>query len=152
MAVDWNWWIALGFIITGIIMLLAETAAPGFFIAVPGTVLIVLGLLGLAFEDFLVTVWSPVVALIVCVPTILFVMFAYQRLAPPAPPETTVGSSLIGKIGIVTAEVKPDSIKGKVKIKNDMWSATANEIIPIGKKVVVVKSEGVHVTVQELKE
>jgi membrane protein implicated in regulation of membrane protease activity len=152
MAVDWNWWIALGFVVTGIIMLLAETAAPGFFIAVPGTVLIILGLLGLGITDFLISVWSPIVALIVCVPTILLVMMAYQRLAPPAPPETTVGASLIGKIGIVTVEVKPDSIKGKVKISNDMWSATANEIIPVGKKVVVVSSEGVHVLVQELKE
>jgi membrane protein implicated in regulation of membrane protease activity len=152
MAVDWNWWIALGFVITGIIMLVAETAAPGFFIAVPGTVLIILGPLGLGITDILISVWSPIVALIVCVPTIIFVMFAYQRLAPPAPPETTVGASLIGKIGIVTADIKPDTIKGKVKIKNDIWSATAHVFIPVGKKVVVVSSEGVHVLVQELKE
>jgi membrane protein implicated in regulation of membrane protease activity len=152
MAVDWNWWIALGFVVTGIIMLLVETAAPGFFIAVPGTVLIILGLIGMAVTDFLISFWSPIVALIVCVPTIILVMMAYQKLAPPAPPETTVGASLIGKMGIVTTDVEPNNIRGKVKIKNDYWSATAPVQIPVGRKVVVVMSEGVHVTVQEITE
>ena len=147
---DVNWWIGLGFVITGIVMLLAETAAPGFFIAVPGTVLIVLGLLGMGIPGFITSIWSPIVALIVGVPTIIAVMVLYQRLAPPAPPETTVGSSLIGQIGIVMVDIYPDSIKGKVKIKNDIWSATALTHIPAGKKVQVIRSEGVHVTVREL--
>lgn len=146
-----DWWIGLGFVITGIIMLLAETAVPGFFIAVPGTVLIVLGLIGMAFEGFITTVWSPVIALVVAVPTIILTMMLYQKLAPPAPPETTVGSSLIGKAGIVVTNVVPNSIRGKVKIKNDIWSATSTVPIPAGRRIVVIKSEGVHVTVQELK-
>lgn len=141
----------MGFVITGIIMLLAETAVPGFFIAVPGTVLIVLGLIGMAIPEFLVSFWSPVVALVVCVPTVVLVMMAYQKLAPPAPPETTVGASLIGKTGIVVTNVVPNSIRGKVKIKNDIWSATSIVPIPAGRRIVVIKSEGVHVTVQELK-
>lgn len=141
----------MGFVISGIIMLLAETAVPGFFIAVPGTVLIVLGLMGMGIEGFITSIWSPVVALIVCVPTVIIVMMAYQKLAPPAPPETTVGASLIGKAGIVVTNVVPNSIRGKVKIKNDVWSATSTVPIPAGRRIVVIKSEGVHVTVQELK-
>ncbi|MCK5548006.1 MAG: NfeD family protein, partial [Thermoplasmata archaeon] len=116
------------------------------------TVLMVLGLIGMSFEGFITGPLSPVLALVTAVPTVIAVMWAYQRLAPPAPPETTVGASLIGKTGIVTKDVRPNSIKGKVKIKNDIWSATASIRIPIGTKIEVVDSEGVHVTVREIKQ
>jgi len=149
MALDW--WIGLAFVITGIVLLLSETAVPGFFIAVPGTVLIVLGLIGMAVEGFITSIWSPVVAIVVCVPTVILTMLLYQKLAPPAPPETTVGASLIGQIGLVMTDIDPHNIKGKVKIKNDIWSATAAVPIPAGRKVQVIRSEGVHVTVQEIK-
>jgi membrane protein implicated in regulation of membrane protease activity len=54
--------------------------------------------------------------------------------------------------GIVEREVLPNSMKGKVRISNDTWSATSHVPIPAGKKVVVKSSEGVHVVVEELPE
>jgi membrane protein implicated in regulation of membrane protease activity len=71
-------------------------------------------------------------------------------LAPPAPPETTVATSLIGKEGVVEVEVVSGSLKGKVRIANVVWSATSEQPIPVGTRVKVVRSEGVHVTVEKV--
>jgi len=144
--------LALAFLIIGILMLLAEAASPGAFIIVPATVLLVLGGIGLVYPDWLLTWYAPVTAAVLLVPMIIITVLMYQKLAPPAPPETTVGTSLIGQVGLVEREVVPDSMKGKVRIANDTWSATSKAPIPAGRKVVVKSSEGVHVVVEELPE
>ncbi len=143
---------ALAFIIIGIIMLIAEAASPGSFILVPGTVLIVLGGIGLVSPDWLLSWWAPIVAVIVLIPMTLITIKLYQRLAPPIPPETTVAASLVGTTGIVTREVGPNDLKGKVRIQHDTWSATASKVIPVGRSVLVKASEGVHVVVEEMSE
>ncbi len=142
--------LGLVFLVIGVIMLIVEAASPGFFIAVPATVLIVLGLLGMAIEGFLFSIWSPIIAIILGVPTTLFTMWFYSRFAPPSPPTTTVGESLVSRQGLVTAEVRPHSLRGKVRIGHDVWSATADEVIPVGERVLVIGSEGVHVIVRRL--
>jgi membrane protein implicated in regulation of membrane protease activity len=58
--------------------------------------------------------------------------------------------NLAGKEGVVVKTVTPDSIKGKVEIDNQMWSATADSIIDEGKKVIIISSEGVHIKVKEI--
>ncbi len=141
--------LSLAFIVIGVIMLLVEAAAPGNFMIVPATVLLILGCLGLIIPDFLISWWAPIAAAIILMPTTYFTIKLYQRLAPPGPPETTVATSLVGKEGVVTKEVTPNDLKGKVRIEHDTWSATANCIIPAGKHVVVRSSEGVHVVVEE---
>lgn len=142
--------LSLVFIVIGVLMLLVELSQPGSFLLVPATVLLALGGIGLIFPDLLLTVWSPVIAVVILVPTTLLTIKLYQRLAPPAPPETTVATSLIGKEGVVETEVVPGSLKGKVRIANVVWSATSTNPIPVGKRVKVVRSEGVHVTVEEI--
>jgi len=142
--------LSLVFIVIGVLMLLLELSQPGSFLLVPATVLLALGGIGLIFPDLLLTVWSPIIAVIILVPTTLLTIKMYQRLAPPSPPETTVATSLIGKEGVVENEVVPGSLRGKVRIANVIWSATSNNPIPAGKKVRVVRSEGVHVTVEEI--
>jgi len=144
--------LALAFVIIGILMLLAEAASPGSFILVPATVLLVLGGVGLVFPEWLLTWYAPVIAAVIVVPMFFVTIKMYQKLAPPAPPETTVASSLVGLTGVVEREIVPDSMKGKVRIKNDTWSATSTKVIPVGKKVVVSASEGVHVKVEEIPE
>jgi membrane protein implicated in regulation of membrane protease activity len=52
--------------------------------------------------------------------------------------------------GVVTSEVGPNDLKGKVRIDHDTWSATSTMRIPVGTKVVVKSSEGVHVFVEEI--
>lgn len=142
--------LALIFVIIGIFMLLAEAASPGSFIIVPATVLLVLGGIGLVYPDWLLTWYAPVTAVVVLVPMTIFTIKMYQKLAPPVPPETTVATSLVGMTGMVEVPVLPHSMKGKVRIANDTWSAVSDVPIPAGKRVVVKSSEGVHVKVEEL--
>jgi membrane protein implicated in regulation of membrane protease activity len=142
--------LGLAFIIIGILMLLAELSAPGAFILVPATVLLVLGFVGMVAPDILISWWSPVIVAVVVIPITYVTMRMYQKLAPPAPPETTVATSLVGMTGVVVADVTPNNLKGKVRIEHDTWSATSNKAISAGKKVVVKMSEGVHVTVEEI--
>jgi len=142
--------LSLAFIVIGVLMLLLEMSQPGSFLIVPATVLLVLGGIGLIFPDILLTIWSPIIAVIILIPTTLLTIKFYQKLAPPTPPETTVATSLIGKEGVVEVEVVPGSLKGKVRIANVIWSATSTAPIPVGKRVRVIQSEGVHVTVEEI--
>lgn len=142
--------LGLAFIIIGVLMLLAEVASPGAFILVPATVLLVLGGLGVVAPDLLLSWWSPVIAAIITIPVTYVTMKMYAKLAPPAPPETIVASSLVGMTGVVEHDVEPNSLKGKVRIAHDTWSASSETPIAKGKKVVVKSSEGVHVVVEEL--
>ena len=141
--------LALAILVVGILMLLAEAASPGSFIIVPASVLIVLGGVGLLYPDWLFTWWAPLAAVVILVPMTIVAIKLYQNLAPPAPPETTVATSLVGLKGIVVKEVSPHNLRGKVRIAHDNWSATTSSApIPVGAKVVVVGSEGVHVKVE----
>jgi membrane protein implicated in regulation of membrane protease activity len=141
-------WIALAFIIVGILMIIAELATPGSFIIVPGTVVLVLGIIQ---PDWTLKWWSIIIAVIVLVPMIIASIKLYQMLAPPAPPETTVASSIIGRKGVVVSEIIPNTITGKVRLENnETWSATAPMKIAVGVRVKVIESRGVHIVVAEL--
>ncbi len=142
--------LGLIFVIIGIILLLAEAASPGSFMLVPATVLLVLGAIGIVAPSILLSWWSPLITAIIVIPTTILAIKFYQRLAPPAPPETVVATSLVGQTGVVQTEVVPHTLTGKVRIANDTWSATSEKPIGVGKKVKVVASEGVHVTVEEI--
>ena len=115
----------IGFIVLGTLMLLLELNAPGTFLIVPGTVLMVLGVIGILFPDLLFSWWAPIAAVIVLVPTTLVTIKLYQRLSPPGPPVTTVATSLVGMKGMVTTDVYPHTLRGKVEIEHDTWSATS---------------------------
>ncbi|MEM4161319.1 MAG: NfeD family protein [Thermoplasmata archaeon] len=142
-------WILL---FSGIGLVLFESIAPGGFIIVPGVVLIVLGCFGIAWPEMFTTIWAPVIVLCTAIPTTIIVLYVYRMAGKPEAPTTTVATSLIGKTGIVTAEVIPHTLRGKVKIEHDIWSATAAHPIPVGTKVKVIKAEGVHVEVEALAE
>ncbi len=149
---EWEWQIGLIFVIVGVILFIVEVASPGFFVAIPATVLIFLGALGMILDGFFLSMWSPIVAIGVTVPAFLGTMYAYKKLAPPQPPTTTVGRSLVGKRGIVDTDIVPNTIKGKVRIENQTWSATSDHYIPKDTLVEVVQSRGVHVIVKEVQE
>ncbi len=142
--------VAIVLLVIGIAFLVAEAFSPGAFMIIPGTVLVIIGIVGAVFPDFLFSWWSPVTALVVAVPVTLLTVKAYQRLAPPAPPSTTVAESLVGRTGTVTVATEPGSMKGKVKIGSDTWSATSDQPIEAGAEVTVESSAGVHVHVRRL--
>jgi len=140
--------VAIIFVIIGVILLMTEAFSPGAFMVIPGTVLVILGIIVYVFPDTLFSIYSPIIALAVAIPVTFGTVKMYQVLARPEPPTTTVTESLVGKEGIVTVRTVPENIIGKVRIESDVWSARSDEPIEAGTEVVVVKSQGVHVTVQ----
>ena len=149
---DLSWSLGFILVIIGIILFLVEASSPGFFIAIPATILIILGILGIIAPPIFFSVWSPIIAAGIAAPVTVLVILFYRKLSPPQEPVTTVGDSLVGKTGLVTTATDPDShTKGKVRIGSDTWSATSAQPIKEGARVEVIASEGVHVIVRKIK-
>lgn len=140
--------IGLAFIILGILLFVIEITQPGFFVAIPATVFIAVGIL---FSIGVTSIFVYVIGLIIVVPMFFLTIKFYTKIAPVQKPAPLVGESLIGKEGIVTKAIIPHSIKGKVKIENQIWSATSDMPIEENKHVRVIASKGVHITVKEIK-
>lgn len=142
--------VALMFIILGLVLLIVEVFSPGVFIIIPGSILIILGALGLIDSDFLFSWWAILIAIVVAVPVTVITIYTYKYLGSPEPPSTTITDTLVGKTGIVVVDTVPDTLKGKVRISSDTWSAKSAEPISVGTKVKVIRSQGVHVFVEEM--
>ena len=142
--------VAIVLIVAGALFIIIEAFSPGAFMVIPGVVLVILGLIGVFVPDVLFTIWSPIVAVAVAFPVTLATIKLYHKLAQPMPPSTTVTESLVGKTGKVVVPTEPGTMKGKVKIDSDTWSATSDEAIGEGELVEVESSEGVHVHVRRI--
>ncbi|MCM2465494.1 NfeD family protein [Methanoculleus oceani] len=145
--------IALGWvlIVLGAVLLLVEVYQPGFFIAVPATVLIILGILLLGV-DILSSPTGLIVGVLAAIVAASVTVWLYGRLTPGRGPPTTLSrDSLIGLEGTVITPVDPETLAGKVRLGSMEWSArSASGEIPAGRRVIVVRSEGVHVIVKEV--
>lgn len=145
--------IALGWILIsiGVILLLIEAFNPGFFIAVPGTTLIIIGAVSLLFPQIFSSTWIILIGIITTLVAAGASVWLYARITPDKVPSTVSSDTLAGKTGIVTKTVEHENINGKVVIENVDWSARSAEgSIAVGKKVRVVESVGVHVVVEEI--
>lgn len=146
--------IALGWvlIVLGAVLLLIEVYQPGFFIAVPATVLIILGVLLLLGVDILSSPTGLIVGVVAAMVAASVTVWVYSRLTPGKKPPTTLSrDSLVGLEGLVVREVEAGTISGKVRIGSMEWSArTESGSIPAGRRVTVVHSEGVHIVVKEI--
>jgi inner membrane protein len=145
--------IALGwlFIIIGAVLLMVEIHSPGFFAAVPGTVLIFMGILLLLGVDIFSSNWGIVLGVIIAICACIVTVWAYGKMTTDANPTTISRDSLVGKEGRVKIMVDATSLSGKVIIGSTEWSARTNgATIPEGKMVKVVDSEGVHIVVEEV--
>ena len=140
--------VALIIVIIGALLILAEAMNPGAFMVIPGTVLVIVGIIGFIVPDFLFSIYSPLTAILIAVPVTVATIFMYKKLAEPSPPETVVATSLVGKRGKVTSRTGPNDLKGKVRIGTDIWSANSDEEIEEDTEVEVVSAEGVHITVK----
>lgn len=144
--------VGLALLIFGILLIIAEAATPGFFIGVIGTAFIAMGIVGLFFPYILDTPWSPIIVVVISAGSMLGAVMFYRRLGKSQPTATTITESNVGKTGIATEDIEPHSLRGKVKIKHQIWSATADVHIPKGRTVKVVDWEGVHVIVERVEE
>jgi len=142
----------LGWILlfAGILFLIVELAIPGFFAVVPGTILVILGILMLLFPGLVTSIWGIVLLVVLTVVVSGLTIAFYKRLAPIQKPFTTSMDSLVGRVGEVVSPVSPDSIDGKVKIGSQIWSATSDECIDACQKVSVERVSGVHLIVKKV--
>ena len=138
-------------IVAGAILLLVEIHSPGFFATVPATVMIFIGILLLLGVDIFNSGWGVVIGVAVAIGAAGFTVWLYGRITPDESPTTISRDSLVGKEGRVLADVDPASLSGKVLIGTTQWSAhSTGAVIPPGKRVKVVDSEGVHIVVEEV--
>jgi inner membrane protein len=141
--------IAIFLIFVGIVLLGIEFAHPGVFLLIPGSIALAAGLLYLFLPGILLgTLYGPSIVIIVAVVAALATIPYYRRIAPIHRPMSTTVHSLEGEMGVVVAEVVPDTLRGKVRIGSEIWSARSDRRIPPGTRVRVLGGEGVSVTVQ----
>ncbi|MDN5357860.1 MAG: inner membrane protein [Candidatus Methanomethylophilaceae archaeon] len=140
--------VALLFIIIGLILLIVEATMPGVFMIIPAVIFIIIGGLGLFEPDLLFTWYAVALAIVVAIPVTLLTVYAYRFLGKPEPPSTTITDTLVGEMGVVTVDTVPGTLKGKVRIGTDTWSANSEIPLRAGTRVKVIKSEGVHVFIE----
>ena len=142
--------IGLVFIIIGIVLFAVEAVQPGFMVAVPGSVLITLGIL-MSFE-IVTGIWLLPVGLVVGLGSLYGTVKFYQTFATPDTPSEMSIESYVGKTGKVTKAVSPDTASGKVRIDREEMRAIAcdscNSDIAVGTGVEVVSAEGITLTVK----
>lgn len=135
----------------GIFFIIIEVMTPGFFVGIPGTIMVILGLAMVLFPEFMSTPAGPIIFIILVFLVTAGVFWIYNNLARPEPSKTTTTmTSLVGKEGIVLKKVVPHDISGKVQIGSQEWSSTSDIEINPGTKVEVVRVEGVHLIVKPL--
>ncbi len=142
-------WIGLALILIGMLLIFLEVANPGFFIAVVGTVMIVLGILVLVVGS---RVFEPIYAILlvaVAIGASWGTMAIYRRWArPDEKPITVSKDSLPGMKGTVEQAI-PAGGTGEVRVAGQRWHATAAADIAVGTKITVEDVDGLTLTVKE---
>ncbi|HEX2021753.1 MAG TPA: NfeD family protein [Candidatus Thermoplasmatota archaeon] len=143
--------VGYGLVGLGVLLFLVEATSPGFFLGVPASILVILGVFALMAPDMAVfSTWAPLVVVVVGVPATFVTIWAYRRLAPPdAAPTTQSADNLTGQEGIVSVGVVADRPHGKVTLGHQAWSAvSAGGPIAPGARVRVVRVDGVILVVE----
>lgn len=138
-------------ILIGAIFFVLEVFSPGFFLLVPGTVLLIIGVLVLLGVDIFNSTLGIVFGIIIAIIAAIITVILYSRLTPGDEKPLTISmDSLVGKTGKVLTAADEDSLTGKVSIEGQIFSAKAKDgIIPEGVKVKVIASQGVHIVIEE---
>ncbi|MCI4368728.1 MAG: NfeD family protein [Thermoplasmata archaeon] len=133
----------------GLILFVLEFVHPGAFLLIPGSITLAAGLMYFFVPDFLLgSIFGPGIILMAALASALITVPYYKRIAPVHPPMTSTTSTLLGETGIVTAAIEPNTLKGKVRIRSEIWSARGKTPIPAGTMVQVVGGEGVSLEVR----
>jgi membrane protein implicated in regulation of membrane protease activity len=135
-------------VVFGLALIVFEFIHPGAILLIPGSILVVIGALYLVYPNVLLdSVYGPVAILVVALLAILVEVPYYRYVAPAGPPMTTTTAGLLGKVGVVTSPVVPDTLRGKVRLGSETWSARSDCEIPVGTRIRVVGGEGASVVV-----
>jgi membrane protein implicated in regulation of membrane protease activity len=139
-------------IVSGATLLVIEATIPGFFMAVPGTAMIVLGLMVFAGDGIFAPPVNIGITVLATVIAAVGSILIYQKISPDQTPITINQDTIIKNTGIVTVTVVPDIISGKVDISGIIWSAkSTGAILAPGTKIQVIAAFGVHLIVEEVR-
>ncbi len=141
--------IGLILVVGGLLLIAIEFVHPGAFLLIPGTVVLAGGLMYIFAASLLTSSdYGPLIVALVAVAAIFVTLPYYRKMAPVHRPMATTPESLTGETGLVVAAVVPDSLRGKVRVRSEIWSARSDRGIPVGTRVRVQGGEGVAVWVQ----
>ena len=138
-------------VLFGALFFVLEVFSPGFFLLVPGTVLLIMGVLVILGVDIFSSTYGIVFGIIIAILAATVTVFLYSRLTPgDEKPLTMSMDSLVGKTGRVLNPVDEETLSGKVSVEGQIFSAKSKSgVIPEGAKVKVIASQGVHIVVEE---
>ncbi len=145
MALDW---FGITLIVVGLILFGVELIHPGALLLVPGSIVLMSGVLYIFFPATLLqTPYGALAILLAAIVGALVQIPFYRWVAPTHRPMTSTASGFNGEVGIVVAPIDPDTMRGKVRIGSEVWTAKADRAIPSGTRVKVVSGEGVSLRV-----
>jgi inner membrane protein len=133
--------LGLSLIGIGLTLLLIEAFNPGFFVAVPGTVAFVLGLVALLLPDFYTypTAWLLIIVFTAAVTWVA--IRVYKRIAPPEKSTTTFTvDNIVGQVGRAASAISAEA--GEVRIHGETWHARSSTPIAEGATIRVVGVAG----------
>ena len=141
-------WFGVALVVIGLVLFGVELIHPGALLLVPGYIVLMAGLLYTFFPATLLdTPWGVLVIVLAAIVGALVQIPFYRYIAPTHRPMTTTSSGFTGETGVVVAPIVPNSLKGKIRIRTEIWSAQSEAPIPNGTRVRVVSGEGVSLRV-----
>ncbi len=138
-------------VLFGALFFVLEVFSPGFFLLVPGTVLLIIGVLVILGVDIFSSTYGIVAGILIALVAAIITVFLYSRLTPGDEKPLTISmDSLVGKTGRVLTAADEETLSGKVSVEGQIFSAKSKSgVIPEGAKVKVIASRGVHIVVEE---
>jgi membrane protein implicated in regulation of membrane protease activity len=142
------------FVIIGLLMILAEILVgidTGFDLLLIGSIMLFSGLVGSFVAATGIFSGIGLTLILAIALTLLYIAFFRGRIKRRITISTSKTNidKLIGAVGTVTRPVTPESA-GSVRVNDEEWRASADEILYDGETVVVNSIEGVTVIVQKL--
>ena len=138
-------------VVVGVALFAFELIHPGALLIIPGSIILVAGVLYLLVPTVLLDSYvGPILIIVAAVCGALFEIPYYRWVAPVHRPMSTTSGGLVGEEAVVIVPVEPNNLRGKVKVRSEVWSARSDQPIPVGTHVRIVHGEGVSVTVQPI--
>jgi inner membrane protein len=145
--------IGVPLLLIGAVLFIVEIIHPGAFLLIPGSIFLAAGILYLILPDPLTgSIFGPAVIVIAAFLATVATIPYYRKIAPVHRPMSSIPMSLEGLTGVVVQTVEPNNMKGKVRVKSEVWSARSDRTIPIGAIVKVLGGEGVAIQVTPVDE
>jgi membrane-bound serine protease (ClpP class) len=134
-------------ILAGVVFLVIELHVPGFGLpGAAGIASLVIGGMLLYNPHTFVRVSRPLIVGAVIGKALFWLVVVRgalraRRMAPP------VKRTLVGEQGVTTTDLAPT---GTVRVRSELWTAeAATDVIPAGRRVIVVEEEGLRLRVME---